>query len=177
MRSPATRALFISLTLAAAAGAGWYVFAPGHKPLPPGTRVDRIEIDKSAHTMTVFEKQRVRKIYNISLGRGGPERKRQEGDMRTPEGSYRIDMQLEHSSYHKALQISYPNGSDRAYANRLAEQPGGQIMIHGLPNRLGFIGRLHLLADWTQGCIAVTNSEIDELWEAVPLGTTVEIRP
>jgi murein L,D-transpeptidase YafK len=113
----------------------------------------------------------------VALGRGGLAPKQREGDALTPEGRYVIDAKYDHSKYHKALHVSYPNAADRERANRLHVPPGEAIMIHGLPNGKGWVGARHRLFDWTLGCIAVTNEEIDEIWKLVPVGTPVEIRP
>ncbi|HTM15980.1 MAG TPA: L,D-transpeptidase family protein, partial [Terracidiphilus sp.] len=100
-----------------------------------------------------------------------------EGDALTPEGHYVIDAKYEHSKYHKALHVSYPSAEDRRRAARQGVSPGGAIMIHGLPNGKGWVGARHRLFDWTLGCIAVTDEEIDEVYTLVPVGTPVEIRP
>lgn len=115
--------------------------------------------------------------YKVALGRGGLARKEREGDGRTPEGHYIIDSRNEVSHYHRALHISYPNAEDRARATQLGASPGGAIMIHGLPDGMSYIGSAHRLYDWTLGCVAVTDPEIDEIWDMVPVGTPVEIRP
>ncbi len=94
-----------------------------------------------------------------------------------PEGHYVIDARNAQSHYHKALHVSYPNPEDRRRAAKQGVAPGGDIMIHGLPNGLGAIGSAHLLHDWTAGCVAVTDAQIDEIWTLVPTGTPVEIRP
>lgn len=101
----------------------------------------------------------------------------EEGDGRTPEGVYSIDRRKVKSTFHRALHVSYPNDDDLAQAKARSVSPGGDIMIHGLPNGLGFLGKLHLKGDWTAGCIAVTNPQIEEIWRAVPDGTKVEIVP
>jgi len=111
------------------------------------------------------------------LGRGGLAPKEREGDARTPEGYYIIDAKYAASHYHKALHVSYPNAEDRARAAKMGVSPGGAIMIHGLPNGEGWLGAAHRLYDWTLGCIAVTDEEIDEIFTLVPVGTPVEIRP
>ena len=113
----------------------------------------------------------------VALGTGGLAPKDRQGDGRTPEGHYVIDARIPASHYHKALHVSYPNAQDRLRATRLGVAPGGDIMIHGLPNGRGAIGSAHRLYDWTLGCIAVTDNEIDEIWTLVPTGTPVEIRP
>jgi murein L,D-transpeptidase YafK len=120
---------------------------------------------------------KVIRTYKVSLGRGGLSPKEREGDARTPEGHYTIDARNASSHYYKALHISYPSAEDRNRASKQGVSPGGAIMIHGLPNGMGWIGAAHRLYDWTLGCIAVTDQEIDEIWNLVPVGTPVEIRP
>jgi len=120
---------------------------------------------------------KVIRTYKVALGRGGLAPKERESDGRTPEGHYIIDSRNAASHYHKALHVSYPNAEDRARAAKLDVPPGGAIMIHGLPNGMGWLGAAHRLYDWTLGCIAVTDEEIDEIWNLVPVGTPVEIRP
>ena len=146
------------------------------KPLPPGVRADRIVIEKARHRLTLMRKGKALKSYRISLGAPyGPKRRR--GDGKTPEGRYRIDWRNARSKYHLALHISYPDKRDRARAKGMGVDPGGAIMIHGLPNGRGWLGPLARRFDWTQGCVAVTNPEIEEIWRAVPNGTPVDIRP
>ncbi len=127
--------------------------------------------------MELLSGGKVIRTYKIALGSGGLAPKEREGDGRTPEGRYMIDSRNEHSQFHKALHISYPDADDRRRAARLGVSPGGAIMIHGLPNGREWIGAAHRMVDWTQGCIAVTDQEIDEIWDLVPVGTPVEIRP
>ncbi|WP_186400748.1 murein L,D-transpeptidase family protein [Stappia sp. P2PMeth1] len=119
----------------------------------------------------------VLKSYTIALGRDPIGPKQREGDGRTPEGRYTIDWRNPNSAYHLSLHISYPDAADRRRAAERGEDPGGMIMIHGLRNGLGWLGALHHYADWTDGCIAVTNEEIEEIWRLVPNGTPIEIRP
>lgn len=145
--------------------------------LSKGAVADRIVIEKAARTLALYREGQVLKTYKIALGPNAKGHKEREGDGRTPEGKYIIDSRIADSSFHRALHVSYPNEQDRMHARRLGVSPGGAIMIHGLPNGMGFIGKTHLLRDWTQGCIAVTNEEIEEIWRAVPNGTPVEIRP
>lgn len=145
--------------------------------LPRGALADRIVIEKGAHTLALYREGHVLKTYKVSLGANPKGRKEREGDGRTPEGIYVIDSRKADSSFHRALHVSYPNLQDRLRARRLGVSPGGAIMIHGLPNGLGSIGKAHLLRDWTQGCIAVTNEEIEEIWRLVPNRTPVEIKP
>jgi len=113
--------------------------------------------------------------YKVALGQGGLLPKEREGDGRTPEGHYKIEAKYI-NQYHKAMRISYPDAQDRKRAAKLGVSPGGSILIHGLPNGEGWIGAAHRLRDWTLGCVAVTNEEIDEIFKLVPVGTPVEIR-
>jgi murein L,D-transpeptidase YafK len=140
-------------------------------------KADSVLILKKDHLLELLAGGKVIKTYKVALGRGGLEPKQREGDARTPEGHYTIDARNEASHYHRALHISYPDAEDRQRAARLGVAPGGAIMIHGLPNGMEKIGAAHRLYDWTLGCIAVTDEEIDEIWKLVPVGTPVEIRP
>jgi murein L,D-transpeptidase YafK len=117
------------------------------------------------------------KSYRIALGSNPIGPKTRQGDRRTPEGIYVIDSRTAASGFHRALHVSYPSAADRVAAKRAGVDPGGDIFIHGIKNGLGWLGATHRLVDWTAGCIAVTNAEIDEIWRLVPNGTNVEIRP
>lgn len=145
----------------------------------PGSpqKADSILILKKDHLLELLSNGKVIRTYHAALGRGGLAPKQQEGDAKTPEGHYVIDSRNEHSHYYKALHISYPSAEDRQRAASEGVAPGGDIMIHGLPNGMGALGSAHRLYDWTLGCIAVTDGEIDEIWKMVPAGTPVEIRP
>ncbi|HWG20944.1 MAG TPA: L,D-transpeptidase family protein [Terracidiphilus sp.] len=143
----------------------------------PAGKADSILILKKEHVLELLAGGKILRTYKVALGSGGLAPKQREGDGRTPEGRYVIDSRNEHSAYHKALHVSYPNPEDRRRAARLGASPGGEIMIHGLPNGKGWVGPAHRVYDWTLGCVAVTDQEIDEIWNLVPLGTPVEIRP
>lgn len=134
-------------------------------------------VEKAARRLTLVRDGSAVKSYQIALGLEPVGDKVRQGDNRTPEGVFRIDRRNAKSSFYRSLHISYPDAAHRARARRLGASPGGDIMIHGLPNGLGWLGSLHRKTDWTAGCIAVTNQEIDEIWRAVPDGTPVEIRP
>jgi len=140
-------------------------------------KADSILILKKDHVLELLKDGKVIRTYKVALGRGGLAPKQREGGGRTPEGHYIIDSRNAESHYHKALHVSYPNEEDRKRAAKLGVAPGGAIMIHGLPNGMGWIGAAHRLYDWTLGCIAVTDEEIDEIWAMAPIGTPVEIRP
>src|SRR5262249_27560518 len=123
---------------------------------PTGVHADRILVVKSQHTMTLVTHGEPLKSYRVSLGRGSGNAKQREGDHETPEGFYIIDSRNVHSRFHRALHISYPNPDDRKRALAAGVEPGGQIMIHGIQNGLGWIGSLQQMVDWTDGCIAVS---------------------
>ncbi len=143
---------------------------------PRAQKADRIVIMKSAHTMTLMSGARVIKTYRVALGDPkGP--KVQQGDKKTPEGTYFVDAKNPQSLFHRALHLSYPNAADRERARKLGVNPGGDIEIHGLPKQYAWMGASHLAVNWTTGCIAVTNPEIDEIWDEAAVGTAVEIRP
>jgi murein L,D-transpeptidase YafK len=164
-------ALCLTLCLALCAAA-----LSSQQPAPP-LKADSILILKKDHLMELLAGGKAIRTYKVALGRGGLAPKEREGDARTPEGHFIIDARYAESHYHKALHVSYPNAEDRKRAASLGVPPGGAIMIHGLPNGEGWIGAAHRLYDWTLGCIAVTDDEIDEVWSLVPAGTPVEIRP
>ena len=140
-------------------------------------KIDRVVVLKKEHRMILYSGNTVVKSYAVALARGGLRPKEQRGDHRTPEGEYRIDSRRSASAFHRALHVSYPSEADRARARKMGVDPGGDIMIHGIRNGLGWLGSAHRSMDWTDGCIAVTDSEIEEIWELVGDGTTVEIRP
>jgi murein L,D-transpeptidase YafK len=137
--------------------------------------VDFIRVDKSAHLMTVFRGGRVLREFRVALGSGGLAPKQRQGDQLVPEGRYRITARNSKSAYHLSLRIGYPTAEQLAAARSLGINPGGDIMIHGLPNHRSSIGSRHTTFDWTDGCIAVTNREIEWLYNAVADGTAVEI--
>jgi len=138
---------------------------------------DKVLIEKKARTLTLFSKGQVVKTYKVALGGNPVGPKEKQGDNKTPEGLYTIDSRNRNSRYHLALHISYPNEKDRWRAKELGVSPGGDIMIHGIKNGVGWVGSLHSWFDWTQGCIAVTDNEIEEIDKLVPNGTVVEIKP
>jgi len=140
-------------------------------------KADRIVVEKAARRLSLLDHGRVVKTYRVALGSNPIGAKTREGDGKTPEGIYKIDHRNPYSKYHLALHVSYPNASDVARARRLRVRPGGEIMIHGVPNRWRALGAAIQLTDWTAGCISVSNHDIDEIWNAVPNGTVVEIRP
>lgn len=142
-----------------------------------GPLADFILVEKALRKLTLFSAGIVLKEYRISLGKNPEGHKMREGDDRTPEGFYQIDYRNENSTYHRSLRISYPDEIDEIHARRSGVPPGGNIMIHGIGQAEEWVRELHPFLDWTEGCIAVTDSEIDEIWQWVPIGTWIEIRP
>lgn len=139
--------------------------------------VDKILIEKKARCLKLISKGDVIKSYRIALGGNSVGPKEREGDCKTPEGTYLIDSRNRESQYHRSLHISYPNERDKERARQLGVSPGGNIMIHGIKNGFSWVGDAHTEVDWTKGCIAVTDEEIEEIARVAPNGTPVEIRP
>lgn len=139
--------------------------------------VDLIVVDKSRRVMTLWAGKKPFRTYRIALGGNPVGHKEQEGDSRTPEGRYIIDGKNPGSSFHLSLRISYPNKRDRATAATRGVSPGGQIMIHGTPEYLTMVQSTGLVRDWTAGCIAVSNAEVEEIYKKVRIGTPIVIKP
>ena len=139
--------------------------------------VDRILIEKNARRLMLISQGEVLKSYNIALGGNPIGPKERQGDNKTPEGTYAIDGRNKESRFHLSLHISYPNERDKKRAKELGVSPGGDIMIHGIKNGFSSVGDAHAGVDWTKGCIAVTDEEIEEISKLAPNGTIVEIRP
>jgi murein L,D-transpeptidase YafK len=167
------------LLTAAVLGGGLYIY---DKLLPPRfadtlPTADRVVVRKAERTLSLVKEGAVLKSYRVSLGRDPVGHKQVEGDGRTPEGSYLIDWRNPRSRFHLSLHISYPDENDRRQASARGVSPGGDIMIHGLPNLTSAAAPLFAGRDWTNGCIAVSNIEIEEIWRAVPDGTPIDILP
>lgn len=141
-------------------------------------KIDFLLVNKSEKTMKAFCNGQLLKTYQISIGKNAIGHKVFEGDNKTPEGIYTINDRNPNSSYHKNLAISYPNTKDRATAKKIGRSPGGNIKIHGMPNGIfALVNKLHRGIGFTFGCIMVTNSEVDELYNAVVPNAKIEIRP
>jgi murein L,D-transpeptidase YafK len=143
----------------------------------PGIGVDHVIVYKHERRLALLSQGKELKSYRIALGGEPNGPKTRQGDHRTPEGSYVLDSRNANSHFYKALHISYPNSKDIAAAKKSVISPGGDIMLHGLPKEYAFVGKAHTLHDWTDGCIAVSNEEIDEIWKLVRVGTPIEIKP
>jgi murein L,D-transpeptidase YafK len=138
---------------------------------------DRVVVLKKQHTLQLLSQGKVIKTYKVALGGDPVGPKTRQGDHKTPEGVYVLNFRNAHSQFYKSMHISYPNEHDQAEARRRGVSPGGDVFVHGLPNGYGAIGAAHRLKDWTDGCIAVTDEEMDEIWGSVSDGTPIEIKP
>jgi len=145
--------------------------------IPANAKADRVVVIKSQRILTLMRQGKALKSYKVALGGNPIGPKVERGDHKTPEGNYVLDRRNAKSRFYRSIHISYPDEKDRAHAAKLGVSPGGDVFIHGLPNGFGWLGRIHLERDWTDGCIAVTDEEMDEIWQAVPDGTPIEIKP
>jgi murein L,D-transpeptidase YafK len=145
--------------------------------IKPSLRADRVFVLKKERKLELMNSGKVIKTYEVALGGDPIGAKTRQGDHKTPEGVYLLDSRNAHSKFYKSIHISYPNVQDRAAARKNGVSPGGDVFVHGLPNGYRYVGMAHRLKDWTDGCIAVTDEELDEIWQAVPNGTPIEIRP
>ena len=143
--------------------------------IPSTLIVDKVFVDKSERILKLLSKDTVVKSYRIALGDSPIGHKQQQGDLRTPVGYYTLDYKNENSIAHRSIHVSYPNAADKARAKSRGVNPGGDIMIHGQMNGFGHLAGLNQQRDWTDGCIAVTNDEMDEIMAAVKVGTAIEI--
>jgi len=139
--------------------------------------VERIVVYKSKKIMQLFKGDEVVRFYQVALGRNTSGPKQRAGDCRTPEGTYTIDCHKKDSKFYRALHVSYPNSQDLAAAKNHGYSPGGYIMIHGLPKGFEDLADFHFKRNWTKGCIAVNNTEMDEIWRLVADGTPIIIKP
>jgi len=168
--------------------AGDTSFAMASVPSPTITRTpvvdirsrlvaDSIVVEKGRHTLTLYQAGFPVRMYQVALGKQPVGDKIQKGDGRTPEGVFRVDFKNSQSKYHMALHVSYPDAAHLQRANQLGVSPGGDIMVHGLPPAYADYGASHREFDWTEGCIAVTDKEIEEIWHAIPSGAAIQIKP
>jgi murein L,D-transpeptidase YafK len=153
------------------------VFTIAQSAANPTLPADRVLVLKKERSLQLMREGKVIKKYRVALGGDPIGAKTRQGDHKTPEGVYVLDSRNAHSQFYKSIHISYPSNQDRAAARRRGVSPGGDVFLHGLPNGYRWVGASHRLKDWTDGCIAVTDEEIDEIWSAVPNGTPIEIRP
>jgi murein L,D-transpeptidase YafK len=151
-----------------------YPVAPKSAP-SASVKVDRVVVNKGARELMLIRKGQVIRTYPVALGPNPSGHKIMEGDGRTPEGSYVLDWRNPNSRFYRSIHVSYPDQTDRLLAAQLGVSPGGMIMIHGEPNYLSFGGQAS--GDWTEGCIAVSNAAMDEIWAHVGDGTPILINP
>src|SRR6266576_805209 len=137
---------------------------------PSALRADKVLVIKKDRTLQLLSNGKTIKSYKIALGGDPIGAKAKQGDHKTPEGLYVLDSRNSHSQFYKSIHISYPSAQDRAAAHEKRVSPGGDVFVHGLPNGYGWVGPSHRLKDWTDGCIAATNEEMDEIWKAVSDG-------
>lgn len=137
----------------------------------------KISVHKSERVMKILKKGMLIKSYDIALGTTPVGKKRFQGDGKTPEGVYKIEGKNPGSQFYRALRISYPNARDIAFARSKGKKAGGHIMIHGLGKTFCHLGKKHLTTDWTLGCVAVTDEEMQEIYHIIPVGTVIEIYP
>ncbi len=166
--------LFLASALLAAAAAAQ---PPASPPSTPAPKADRVEIRKADRLLLLYRGGTELARFQVALGGSPVGPKRCQGDQKTPEGRYRITGHYPKSEYHLALHVSYPNAADRKASAALGCPTGGDIYIHGLPNGQGAIGAAHRLRDWTLGCVALTDPEIEEIAARVPDGTVLDILP
>ena len=145
--------------------------------LDSSVEIDKVIAFKERRKMMLVKNGDTLKTYQISLGKNPAGPKEKEGDKKTPEGKYILDWRNPNSKYHLSIHISYPNNDDKRKAALNGVNPGGEIMIHGCPNGLGWNWKYYKVNDWTDGCIAVNNEEIEEIWNVVENGTEIEIFP
>jgi len=185
--SPVPAVVASVATAAPALAAGGWTFMAGMVRMPAwvaGTktgllragRADSVVVEKGEHRMTLYAAGEALGVYQVAIGKTEGKKERI-GDFKTPEGLYHIDAKNPNSRFHLALHVSYPNADDLARARQIGVATGGDIMIHGLPNGQGKAGAAHRNYDWTNGCVAVTDQEIEEIFGAVPVGTPVRIKP
>jgi murein L,D-transpeptidase YafK len=153
-----------------------YYYYEGGK-IEKGIKIDKIVVNKSTRELNTYSKGDLIKTFKVSIGKNAIGKKEFEGDYKTPEGLYSISNKGPHKLYHKYLYVSYPNKNDILNAKKLHKNVGGQILIHGLHKSYKVLGNFHRFVDWTKGCMGLTNHEIDELYDAVAVGTPIQINP
>jgi hypothetical protein len=148
-----------------------------HGALPDGLLFDKFLLEKSQRRLTAYARGKAMRVYLVALGENPVGHKQFQGDKRTPEGNYVINDKNPNSAYYKNVGISYPNAEDIQHAQKLDKSPGGDIKIHGLAAHFAEIGSAHRSTDWTHGCVAVTNSDMDEIFLHTPVGIPINIVP
>jgi murein L,D-transpeptidase YafK len=140
-------------------------------------KADKVLVIKSESKLYLKKRGKILKQYRVTFGANPRGHKQKKGDERTPEGKYILDYKNQDSRFYKSIHISYPNEADKKRAKKMGVNPGGCIMIHGQKNGLGRVTFMTQRFNWTDGCIAVSNHAMDEIWLAVDVGTPIEIKP
>jgi murein L,D-transpeptidase YafK len=140
-------------------------------------KADRVVVEKSQRTLSLYSNDKLLATYPVVFGANPEGHKQQEGDERTPEGHYTLDYKKSDSAFYKAIHISYPNANDIESARKLGISPGGAIMVHGQRNGLGWAWFIARFFNWTDGCVALSNDDMESVWVTVDTGTPIEIRP
>jgi murein L,D-transpeptidase YafK len=140
-------------------------------------KADLVLVKKSQSRLYLENHGQILASFSVAFGADPKGHKQRQGDERTPEGRYALDAKNIRSAFYKSLHVSYPNARDRAFAKEHASDPGGDIMIHGQKNGLGWLSPITQLFNWTDGCIALSNADMDKVWSAVDLGTPIQIDP
>lgn len=138
---------------------------------------DLVRVEKANKRLYLINAGKVVREFKVALGGNPTGHKQQEGDQRTPEGRYLLDFKKVDSGYYRAIHISYPNAADSERARKRGVNPGGAIMIHGQMNGFGWLGSLTQRHNWTDGCIALSNDDMEQVWKLVDIGTPIEIVP
>ena len=169
------RIILLILLLTCIIGSILFLNTDFTKPVDISVKADLIIVEKGRRLMTIYSKGIKLKSYRISLGKDPVGDKQCQGDNKTPEGTYYIKGKDAKSRFHRSLWISYPDAVDTREAKRAGKNPGGGILIHGITDGYSWLGKAHLLINWTQGCIAVTNKEIEELFYLIDVGVPIRI--
>jgi murein L,D-transpeptidase YafK len=138
---------------------------------------DKVLVEKSKRKLHLLKDNQPFRTYDIALGSAPVGDKEREGDQKTPEGLYYLDMRNPSSDFFLSIRVSYPSSKDRMEARRKGQDPGGQIMIHGQPNVPSYSAAYYAKSDWTNGCIAVSNSDMIDIWLMTPNNVPIEILP
>lgn len=169
------KSLWLVITITLLCATVYYFYKD--KEIENDIKIDKIVVYKSNRSLLAYSNGVLIKTFKISIGKNSIGKKEIKDDYKTPEGKYFITTKGPHQLYHKYLYVSYPNKSDILNAKKLKKDVGGQILIHGLHKKYALTGKFHRFWDWTKGCMALTNNEIDDLYDAVNIKTPIEIYP
>jgi murein L,D-transpeptidase YafK len=167
----------LAVVVVAALGCTRATIKPEKPPAGTVHAVDHVVVHKAERRLLLMHGDAIVRSYHVSLGLNPTGRKERAGDARTPEGTYRLESHNAHSAYFLSMKLSYPNGADLARAHAHHWEAGSQIMVHGLPNELKHASRYYENHDWTDGCIALSNADMAELWRLTPDNVRIDILP